>query len=378
MSEPTKACRAEAALWRRRTFLQTSGMLVASVAAISVEGVDAFLQRTPAAGPVSRSRFPAARFVDRDPPRQHRDVLRRQDRSRPGHRHGVPPDHVGRARHRLREHDLRDGQHRRHRRSRRLGRIGCAADRRLSDAARRRRSAPRAARHGVGAFRRAGHRAGGQRRRDQHQARRHRRSQHHLRRADRRQEVQRHADRPQHRCDDGQGAAQAGAGDEERRQVAAPRRHSGEGQRHAALGRGHESAGHAARAQRPPAGRRRHAQGDRRIVGEGRARVREGREPRQLRRGGVRARGARDPRRAPVESRMDAAGGRAVPHVREPLHLHAIDDALVHRQAGRGRRSSPPRSPAPPPSSRRNTTCRSRATPRSVPRTRWPIRRTVS
>ena len=37
----------------RREFLQSSGMLVASVAAISVEGVDAFLQRTaaPAAGP---------------------------------------------------------------------------------------------------------------------------------------------------------------------------------------------------------------------------------------------------------------------------------------------------------------------------------------
>ena len=55
---------------------------------------------------VSRSRFPSARLVDRDPPGQHRDVLRRQDRSRPGHRHGVPPDHVGRARHRLR-HDER-------------------------------------------------------------------------------------------------------------------------------------------------------------------------------------------------------------------------------------------------------------------------------
>ena len=46
---------------------------------------------------------------------------------------------------------------------------------------------------------------------------------------------------------------------EERRPVAAPRRHSGEGERHAALGRGHESAGHAARAQRPAAGGRRHA-----------------------------------------------------------------------------------------------------------------------
>ena len=51
-------------------------------------------------GSVSRSRLPAARFVDRDSRGQHRHVLRRQDRPRPGHRHGVPPDHVRRARHR--------------------------------------------------------------------------------------------------------------------------------------------------------------------------------------------------------------------------------------------------------------------------------------
>ena len=56
-----------------------------------------------AAGPVSRSRLPAARFVDRHPPGQHRHVLRRQDRLRPGHRHRVPPDDVRRARHRLRQ-----------------------------------------------------------------------------------------------------------------------------------------------------------------------------------------------------------------------------------------------------------------------------------
>ena len=43
---------------------------------------------------------------------------------------------------------VRDGQHRRHRRSGRVGRIRRAADRRLADAPRRRRSAPRAARHG--------------------------------------------------------------------------------------------------------------------------------------------------------------------------------------------------------------------------------------
>ena len=35
----------------RRSFLHTSGMLVASVAALSIEGVDAFLQRPPADGP---------------------------------------------------------------------------------------------------------------------------------------------------------------------------------------------------------------------------------------------------------------------------------------------------------------------------------------
>jgi CO/xanthine dehydrogenase Mo-binding subunit len=35
----------------RRSFLQTSGLLVASVAAVSIEGVEAFLQRPPAAGP---------------------------------------------------------------------------------------------------------------------------------------------------------------------------------------------------------------------------------------------------------------------------------------------------------------------------------------
>src|SRR5436190_9973280 len=35
----------------RRSFLQTSGMLVASVAAMSIEGVEAFLQRPAAPGP---------------------------------------------------------------------------------------------------------------------------------------------------------------------------------------------------------------------------------------------------------------------------------------------------------------------------------------
>ncbi|MEO7156856.1 MAG: molybdopterin cofactor-binding domain-containing protein, partial [Vicinamibacterales bacterium] len=45
----------------RRTFLQQSGMLIASVAAISVEGVEAFLQRPPAAGP-----YPDLNFLQLD------------------------------------------------------------------------------------------------------------------------------------------------------------------------------------------------------------------------------------------------------------------------------------------------------------------------
>ena len=67
------------------------------------------------------------------------------------------------------------------------------------------------------------------------------------------------------------------------------------------------------------------------------------------------------------------------PGVGRSLHLHAIDDALVRRAT---RRSSAIRlaaiAGARPPSSRRTTTCRSRDTPRSVPRTRSPIRRTGS
>ena len=80
-----------------------------------------------ARGAVSRSRLPAARLVDRHPRGQHGDVLRRQDRLRPGHRHGLPPDDGRRARHRVRQDDLRHGQHRRHRGSGRLGRIGRAS-----------------------------------------------------------------------------------------------------------------------------------------------------------------------------------------------------------------------------------------------------------
>ena len=60
---------------------------------------------------------------------------------------------------------VRHGHHRRHRRSGRLGRLRRAPDRRLADAPRGRRGAPRAARHGLDASRRAGRPARRQRRR---------------------------------------------------------------------------------------------------------------------------------------------------------------------------------------------------------------------
>ena len=58
-------------------------------------------------------------------------------------------------------------------------------------------------------------------------------------------------------------------------------------------------------------------------------------------------------------------------------YMRATTPSSAER-AGRGGRCRRRRSRAPRPSSRRSTTCRSRATPRSVPRTRWPIRRTAS
>ena len=170
------------------------------------------------------------------------------------------------------EHQLRDGQHRRHGRSGRLGRIGCAADRRLADAPRRRRSAPRAARHGVARAsacrspQLASATASSRSTADPVEAG-------HLRRADRRQAVQRHADRQQHRRDDRHGDAQDGAGAEDRRPVAAALRHPAEGGRLAEVGGGREGAGHGARAQREAAGGRRHARQHRRVVGDGRARA---------------------------------------------------------------------------------------------------------
>ena len=67
--------------------------------------------------------------------------------------------------------DLHHGQHRHHRRSGRIGRLGRDPDRRLADAARRRRGAARAAGDGVGAVRRAGRSARRQRRRDHGESR---------------------------------------------------------------------------------------------------------------------------------------------------------------------------------------------------------------
>ena len=61
---------------------------------------------------LSRSGFQAARLVDRHSPGQHRDVLRREDGLRPGHRHGLPPDDGRRARSRIRPDDLHHGEHR--------------------------------------------------------------------------------------------------------------------------------------------------------------------------------------------------------------------------------------------------------------------------
>ena len=87
----------------RRSFLLSSGALVVSLS------VGAILERPRARagrrapGPYPDPDFLQARHLDRDPPGQHRDVLRRQDGRRPGHGHRVPPDDVRRARHRVRQ-----------------------------------------------------------------------------------------------------------------------------------------------------------------------------------------------------------------------------------------------------------------------------------
>ncbi len=219
----------------RRDFLKTTGLFVVSVGAL---GPAALSASEPGGAARTRtvpgSRLPPARCLDRDSPGQHRDLLRRQDRSRAGHRHGVPPDHVRRARLRLRPLDRDHGQHRRHRRSGRIRRIGRAPDRRLADAARRRRGAPRARRDGREALRRADRSARGQRRRD-HGAERSVEARD-LRRADWRPPLQRHADGQEHRHRDRHRKAEAGAAVEARGHVAAALRHPAEGGRFVEVG----------------------------------------------------------------------------------------------------------------------------------------------
>ena len=79
----------------RRNFLKSSGLLVVSFSAAAVAGplcrASASAQ---AAGP-----YPDPNFRQLDSwivihRGQHRDLLRRQDGLRPGHRHGLPADDV--------------------------------------------------------------------------------------------------------------------------------------------------------------------------------------------------------------------------------------------------------------------------------------------
>ena len=165
---------------------------------------------------------------------------------------------------------------------------------------------------------------------------------------------------------------------QDRRPVAAALRHSREGGRLAEVGRRRQGARHAPRAQREAAGRRREAREHRRVVREGRARLRQGGEQGQLRRGGLRARGAGDSGGAPDQGELAEAGDGAVPLVRGSLRLHARRDAHVEHAAecrGQSRRGHEGRGQGhrgrlrdPVPGAHR----------RSVRRTRWPIRRTIS
>ena len=218
---------------------------------------------------------------------------------------------------------VRHGQHRRHRRSGRLGRIGRAADRRLADAPRRRRSAARAARHGLDAVSacRSAQLAVSDGvisvTADPSQAR-------HLRRADRRQAVQRHADRQQHRRDDRRGAAQDGAGAEDRRPVAAALRHSRQGGRLAEVGRRRQAARHGARAQREAAGGRRHARQHRRIVGAQHSRASSRSSARATTSpSSASARSRRSGRRGSSRSNWQKPATAPFPSVRGSVHLHA-------------------------------------------------------
>ena len=87
----------------RRTFLKGSGLLVVSVGAVAAAGPFATGATRAGCGSVSRPQLPPARFVDRHSRKQHRDLLRRQDGLRPGHRHRLPPDDVRRTGHRVRQ-----------------------------------------------------------------------------------------------------------------------------------------------------------------------------------------------------------------------------------------------------------------------------------
>ena len=329
-----------------------------------------------AARPVSRSRLPAARHLDRDPSRQHRDVLRRQDRWRPGHGHRIPPDDVRRAGHRLRQDQSRHGLHGHHAGPGRLGRFRRHRARWLADAPRRRRSAARPAR-----TRRRAHwacRCGCSRSRNATISLevRSRRSVD-LRRAGRRQTLQRRAHRTQRRRHHRQGRGEAGAAScasSASRSSATTFRQGG---RIAEVGRGHEAARHGACAQRPAAVRGRARCAHRRVVGGEPAGLRPRGQPRQLRGGGLRARGAGHPRRAAAEGGVETARRRAVPGLQRAVRLHARRHAHVERASRRSRAIRPRRSPAPRASSKPSTRCRSRGTRRSVRRMRWPIRPTA-
>ena len=215
----------------RRTFLKSSGLLVVSIGAAAAAGPFASLAQDASAQArvaVSRHRFPPARFVDRHPPGQHRDVLRRQDGSRPGHRHGIPSD---------------DGRRARHARTTRRPASWAAPTSRptRADRAGRMRFRPMARRCGAWPPRHdafcwrwrrtplavpvdqlAVSEGVITRQSGSVEAR-------HVRRADRRQAIQRHAHGQQRRCDHRHREGEAGSGSQDRRPVAAALRHPGQG-----------------------------------------------------------------------------------------------------------------------------------------------------
>ncbi len=82
----------------RRNFLKGSGLLVVSVGAAAMAGANPFSAEgaamAQAGGPLSRSRFPETRFVDRHPRGQHGHLLCREDGRGAGDRNGLPADDV--------------------------------------------------------------------------------------------------------------------------------------------------------------------------------------------------------------------------------------------------------------------------------------------